>query len=205
MTTTLSKPKEVTSPIMSLEDFLNYDDGTDARYELEDGRLLFMPSESEINRRIASFLFAYFLQQGIPFYRLSIGTEVAVMGSRATVRVPDLMVLTEELAQVMSGASRSIVMSDMPSPQLVVEVVSPGKENENRDYRYKKSQYQARGIDEYWIVDPLQEKITILTLVEGLYEEQVFTGDAAISSNFLSELSPESPLTVAQVLQTEKS
>ena len=205
MTNRLIKPKEVTSPIMSLEDFLNYDDGTDARYELEDGKLLFMPSESEINRRIASFLFVYFAQLGIPFYRLSIGTELTVTGSRATVRLPDLMVLTEELAKVMSGASRSIVMSDMPSPQLVVEVVSPGKKNKDRDYRYKKSQYQARGIDEYWIVDPIQNKITILTLVEGLYEEAELTEDAVISSTFLSELGQESPLTVAQVLQAGKS
>lgn len=205
MTNTLIKPKEVTSPIMSLEDFLNYDDGTDARYELEDGRLLFMPSESDINQRIEMFLLACFVQLGIPFYRLRMKTEVTVTGARATVRLPDLMVLTEELAKVMEGASRSIVILDMPPPQLVVEVVSPGKENKNRDYRYKKSQYQARGIDEYWIVDPIQNKITILTLVEGLYEEAEFTENAAISSTFLSELGQESPLTVAQVLQAGKS
>jgi Uma2 family endonuclease len=205
MTNTLIKPEAVTSEIMSLEDFLNYDDGTDACYELEDGRLLFMPSESEINRRIGSLLFVYFAQMGIPFYRLTTKTEVVVMGGRTTVRVPDLVVFTEELAQVMTGATRSIVMLDMPAPQLVVEVVSPGKENENRDYRYKKSQYQARGIGEYWIVDPIQEKITLLTLVEGLYEEAEFTGDAVISSPFLSELGQESPLTVAQVFQAGKS
>jgi len=160
--------------------------------------------ESDINQRIASFLLVYFAQLGIPFYRLRMKTEVTVMGSRETVRVPDLMVLTEELAQVMSGATRSIVMSDMPSPQLVIEVVSPGKENEDRDYRYKKSQYQARGIDEYWIVDPIQEKMTILSLVEGLYEETEFTGDAVLASALLSELGQESPLTVAQVLQIGK-
>ncbi len=205
MTNTLITPETVTSEIMSLEDFLNYDDGTDACYELEDGRLLFMPSESEINQRIAMFLLAYCLQRGIPFYRLRMKTEVVVMGRRTTVRVPDLVVLTEELAQVMTGATRSIVMLDMPPPQLVVEVVSSGKENENRDYRYKKSQYQARGIGEYWIVDPIQQKITVLTLVEGLYEEAEFTGDAIISSPFLSELGQESPLTVAQVFQAGKS
>jgi len=205
MTNTLIKPEAVTSEIMSLEDFLNYDDGTDACYELEDGRLLFMPSESEINQRIAMFLLAHCLQRGIPFYRLRMKTEVVVMGGRTTVRVPDLVVLTEELAQVMTGATRSIVMLDMPPPQLVVEVVSPGKENENRDYRYKKSQYQARGIGEYWIVDPIQEKITVLTLLEGLYEEAEFTGDVVISSPFLSELGQDSPLTVAQVFQAAKS
>ncbi len=205
MTNTLIKPEAVTSEIMSLEDFLNYDDGTDACYELEDGRLLFMPSESDINQRIAMFLLAHCLQRGIPFYRLRMKTEVVVMGGRATVRVPDLLVFTEELAQVMTGATRSIVMLDMPPPQLVVEVVSPGKENENRDYRYKKSQYQARGIGEYWIVDPIQEKITVLTLVEGLYEEAEFTGDAIIASPFLSALNQESSLTVAQVFQAGKS
>ncbi|MGK7924442.1 MAG: Uma2 family endonuclease [Spirulina sp.] len=188
---------------MSLQDFLNYDDGTDAIYELEDGRLLLMPSESEINRRIASFLFVYFAQLGIPFSRLTMKTEVAVSGSRTTVRVPDLLVMTEELARMMEGASRSIVMLDMPPPRLVVEVVSPGRQNEERDYRYKRSQYQARGISEYWIIDPIQEQITVLTWVAGLYEEVVFSGDTAIASPLLSELGQESSLTAAQVLQLE--
>ncbi|MBO1348293.1 MAG: Uma2 family endonuclease [Hormoscilla sp. GUM202] len=201
MTNALTTRDEVTSEIMSLEDFLNYDDGTDARYELEDGRLLFMPSESDINQRIATFLLVYFLQLGISFYRLRIGIEVAVSGRRSSVRLPDLMVLTEELAQALEGASRSIVMLDMPPPQLVVEVVSPGRENADRDYRYKRSQYEARGIAEYWIVDPIQKQITVLTLVSGLYEEAVFAGDDAIASVLLSELSQESPLTAKQVLQ----
>lgn len=201
MTNTLIPPETVTSELMNLSDFLNYDDGTDALYELEDGRLLLMPSESDINQRIATFLLIYFSQLGIPFYRLRMKTEVVVTGSRATVRIPDLMVLTEELAQVMEGATRSIILSEMPPPQLVVEVVSPGKENQERDYRYKKSQYQARGIAEYWIIDPIAQQITIFTLVAGLYEEAVFTKDAAISSNLVSKLGQESPLTAAQVLQ----
>ncbi len=202
MTNTVVTENPISSDsIMSLEDFFNYDDGTDARYELENGRLLFMPSESEINRRIATFLLVYFAQRGIPFYCLCIGTEIAVSGMRATVRVPDLMVLTEELAQVMEGASRSIVMLDMPAPQLVIEVVSPGKENEERDYNAKRSQYQARGIAEYWIVDPIKQQITVLSLVAGLYEEEVFSGEDKIASTLLSKLNPDSLLTARQILQ----
>ncbi|NJM28172.1 MAG: Uma2 family endonuclease [Pseudanabaena sp. RU_4_16] len=184
-----------TTKKMTLEEFLNYDDGTDAWYELENGELIYMPAESEINRRIATFLLAFFLQLGIPSYRLTMKTEVAVSGARVSVRIPDLMVLSEELAIAMQGASRSIVFMDMPPPSLVVEVVSPNQEK--RDYRYKKTEYAARGIAEYWIVDPIQQRVTVLEWVEGLYEERVFAGDEQIISPLLGSLA----LATAQILQ----
>ena len=186
--------------IMSLEDYFNYEDETENRYELENGELLTMPPESDLNLRIASFLFAYFAIQGIPSYRLRIGTEIVVTGSKATVRLPDLMVLSEELVIALQSASRSTITMNMPPPQLVIEVVSPGKKNRDRDYRYKRSQYQARGISEYWIVDPIEQKITIFNLVEGLYEERIFKEDQAIASQLLSELNLTSQLTVGKVL-----
>jgi Uma2 family endonuclease len=173
---------------MTLEEYLNYDNGIDTLYELVNGELVVMPPKSELNRRIATFLFACFLQQGIPPYQLTMKTELVVSGSRATTRLPDLMVLSEELATELEGASRSTVMIDMPPPLLVVEVVSPGKENADRDYRYKRSEYAARGIAEYWIVDPLQGRVTVLEWVEGLYEEQVFQGNERIVSPMLPNL-----------------
>jgi Uma2 family endonuclease len=185
----------VASQKMTLEQYLVYDNETDTRYELVNGELVPMPPESDLNQRIASLLFAYFLQQGMPPYRLRIGAEVVVSGSRATTRLPDLMVLSEELATALEGASRSTVMVDMPPPLLVVEVVSPNQEN--RDYRYKRSEYAARGIAEYWIVDPLQQRVTVLEWVEGLYEEKVYEGDREISSPLLGILK----LTTSQLLQ----
>jgi Uma2 family endonuclease len=187
MTTTTQK--------MTLDEFLAYDDGTDNLYELENGELIWMPSESEINRRIAMFLLIYFSQQGIPSYRLTMKTEVAVSGSRVSVRLPDLLVLSEELATVLEGASRSIVLMDMPPPLLAVEVVSP--KQEKRDYRYKRSEYAARGIAEYWIVDPIQKQITILELVEGFYEEKVYRNSDRLNSPLLTQID----LTAEQVLQ----
>jgi Uma2 family endonuclease len=41
---------------------LAYDDGTDAQYELVKGNLLEMPPESNLNARLAAFLFVQFLQ-----------------------------------------------------------------------------------------------------------------------------------------------
>lgn len=183
----------MTSQKMTLEEYLNYDDGTDTLYELVNGELVVMPPESELNRRIAAFLFACFLQQGIPPYRLTMKTEIVVSGSRATTRLPDLMLLSEELATALTGASRSTVMMDMPPPQLVVEVVSPGRQSLDRDYRYKRSEYAARGIAEYWIVNPMERRVTLLEWVEGLYEERVFQENERIISPMLPnlELTPE--------------
>jgi len=75
-----------TSKTMTLEEFFNYDDDTDAMYELEDGNLILITAESEINRRIAVFLFVYFVQQGIPAYRLSMKTEIVITGAGARSR-----------------------------------------------------------------------------------------------------------------------
>ncbi|MCU0525416.1 MAG: Uma2 family endonuclease [Elainella sp. Prado103] len=179
---------------LTLADYLADDDGSEQPHELVDGQRVPMPPESDINQRIASLLFAFFLQQGIPFYRLRIGTEIVVLGSSATARLPDLLVLSEELALALEGASRSTVMMEMPPPLLVVEVVSPGQEN--RDYRYKRSEYAARGIAEYWIVDPMQQCLTLLEWVDGLYEEQCYTGDRPIVSPQLGELT----ISAAQIL-----
>jgi Uma2 family endonuclease len=192
----------VTFQNMTLKEYLNYDDGTDNFYELVNGELVEMPPESELNRRIAMFLVAYFLQRGVPSQRLTMKTEIVVSGSRATTRFPDVMVLSEELATALAGASRSTVMPEMPPPLLVVEVVSP--KQENRDYRYKRSEYAARGIAEYWIVDPMQQKVTVLEWVEGLYEETVYAVDspsAELSEGITSALFGVLNLTAAQILQ----
>lgn len=179
---------------MTLEEYLTHDDGTDTRYELVNGELIAMPTESDLNDRIATFLFAYFLQIGLPFYCLSMKAQIAVSGIRATARQPDLMVLSEEAATALSGASQRLITHDMPPPLLVVEVVSPNQEN--RDYRHKRTEYAGRHIPEYWIVDPIAQKVTILEWVDGLYEEQVYQGDAAI----VSPLFPALTLTAAKVL-----
>ncbi len=184
-----------TTKKMTYAEFLNFDDGTDYLYELENGELIQMASESEINRRIRSFLFAYFLRMGISPLRLSMASEVVVISRTVSVRVPDLLIFSEELTEVMQGANRSLITLDMPPPMLVVEVVSP--DSEKRDYRYKRSEYAARAIPEYWIVDPMLQKVTILEWIEGMYEEKVFQGEEQIISPQLGILS----LTAEELLQ----
>ncbi|MGB2924577.1 MAG: Uma2 family endonuclease [Limnothrix sp.] len=191
----------IVSQGMTLTEYLAYQSENDTTYELDNGELLEMPPESDINQRIASFLLIYFAQLGVSSYCLRIGAEIVVTGSNVSVRVPDLMVLSEDTALALEGAKRSTITLEMPPPELVIEVVSPGRENIERDYRYKRSQYQARGINEYWIVDPLTEKVTVLTMNRGLYDEAIFASSEQLVSAFLQQNNAEEKLIVSQILQ----
>lgn len=55
--------------------------------------------------------------------------------------------------------------------RLVVEVVSPGKQNQERDWVVKRSQYAACGIPEYWLIAPEAETVAVLRWQEGRYPQ----------------------------------
>lgn len=75
----------------------------------------------------------------------------------------------------------------MPPPALVIEIVSPGATNRARDYRYKRTEYAARGIAEYWIVDPQERQITVCKWIDGLYEDTVIRGSDRVQSDLVPE------------------
>lgn len=70
----------------------------------------------------------------------------------------------------------------MPSPRLLVEVVSPGKTNRNRYYIHKRAQYAAIGVPEYWLADPVAQTVMVLSLAGKAYREVgVFGKQGAIA------------------------
>jgi Uma2 family endonuclease len=50
-------------------------------------------------------------------------------------------------------------------PDLAIEIVSP--ESVERDYEDKRTQYQQAGVAEYWIIDEMEQKVTLLRLGRG--------------------------------------
>ena len=186
------------SKLMTIEDYLSYNDGSDIRHELVNGELVKMPTESFGNINIAKFLLFEFAKH-IPLMLIVYNTEIEVSGRRSTSRIPDLLVITEESATALQASSRNFISREMRSPVLVVEIVSPSQENRDRDYRYKRTEYAARGINEYWIIDPEMCKITICLWVEGQYEDKIYTNDMQISSTIVSGFA----LTAFEVLAFE--
>ncbi|MEL6139319.1 MAG: Uma2 family endonuclease, partial [Cyanobacteria bacterium J06628_6] len=173
---------------MTIEEYLVYDDGTDTRYELVNGLLVEMPLENQLNATIARFLL-FELAKHVPAERLTHkDTEIEVSGRRAKCRIPDLMVHSEESLAALQGAKQAVILRDMPPPDLIVEVVSPGRENRDRDYRYKRTEYAARGVAEYWILDPEMQQLTVCQWVNGQYEDTIYADETPIRSAVLPSL-----------------
>lgn len=53
-------------------------------------------------------------------------------------------------------------------PDIAVEIVS--RDSRSRDYGEKKQIYQKAGVEEYWIIDPLQNRVEFHRLTDGVYE-----------------------------------
>jgi Uma2 family endonuclease len=180
--------------LLTFDEYLAYDDGSDTRYELVDGELVAMPPESPENLMLARFLLAE-LMKHVPLTLIAYNTEVEVSGRRARCRVPDLLVHTEASLAALAGATRATITRDMPPPALVVEVVSPGANNRSRDYRHKHTEYAARGIAEYWIIDPEERQVTVCQWVDGQYEDVIVKGAEPLPSVVIPALA----LTVDQL------
>jgi Uma2 family endonuclease len=191
-------PANATPQRMSLEEYLTYDDGTDTRYELVDGVLVEMGAETPLNPAIAMYLAFVFADLGIPRKHLAIGHQVGVSQSKATARQPDLIVHTlESDAAIMEDGK--LLRAQQPAPALVVEVVSKSKTDKKskaRDYDEKPVEYAARGIPEYWIVDPDEAVVRVGTLTGGVYRFATFTGGQPVKSPAF----PAMAVTAAQVL-----
>lgn len=159
---------------------------------LSAGELIEVASEDDLNRRIALRLLLLLAQieGGIYAEHICNGNkelQVNPVGDRRVNRKPDVMVLHPEHLEV----ARQAVLLEMVPPLFVAEVVSPGGENsENyqRDYVWKRQQYEDLGIPEYWIIDPHRETVTALALVEGSYKGTVCTGDDLIKSKVFPKL-----------------
>ena len=183
---------------MTLKEYLVYEDGTDIRYELEDGVLVEMGAETPLNPRIAAMLMFLFGDLGIDRKFLAIGHQIEVRSRYATARQPDLVVHTVESDEALSGHEK-VLRLGAPSPLLVVEVASQtttDAKSRKRDYEQKPKEYADRGIPEMWIVDPDRAWVKVGTLADDIYQFETFQGDDAI----VSPTFPELNLTAAQVL-----
>ena len=82
-----------------------------------------------------------------------------------TDRIPDIAVYLRTRSEGLRIPDRI--------PEIIFEIVSPGRANRRRDYDEKRDEYERLGVLEYVIVDRFDHEVTVLRLVDGTYQEQI--------------------------------
>jgi Uma2 family endonuclease len=130
------------------------DDGN--RYELIDGELYVSSAPSFYHQSILSKLL---IRIGNYLSEHPVGSIVAGVGvifDDQTGVVPDLIYAGKErLRDVLVGGRLT------GPPEIAIEILSPGAANEKRDRHIKLNLYAARGVDEYWILDPENRSVEV--------------------------------------------
>ncbi len=181
------KPMVTTnSTKITFSEYLKYDDGTDKRYELVDGELLVMNPPAKRHFKIIRFLVRLFedeiSRQGLDIEVFSgIGVRTGLNSSR----IPDVSLVEGEQWRNLADDATAVISSGVV---LTVEVVSSGAKQIERDYVDKVTEYHSSGIAEYWIVDPIEQKITVLVLEKNGYSKTIFSGEHSIASRTFPQL-----------------
>ena len=93
--------------------------------------------------------------------------------------IPDLVFVKRERWNKIVANDRFVA-----APNLVIEVVSPGTENRNRDFNVKRDLYSKFGVEEYWIIDRDNRLVVTFHLKDKNLEENttLYDGDELTSS-----------------------
>ena len=95
--------------------------------------------------------------------------------------MPDLIYVSNERRAEIASGDRM-----MGSPDLAIEIVSPGAENERRDRLVKRQLYGKHGMKEYWTVD-FQKRTIEMYVLQGqmLRRESLLTEKDELTSSVL--------------------
>jgi Uma2 family endonuclease len=119
------------------------------RYEVIDGELYVSSAPVFIHQMILTNMLLVFVDYLRQSPIGSIVPGVGVIFDDYNGVIPDLVFATKERMRKTLVGGRYHA-----APEIVVEILSPGASNERRDRHVKRSLYAARGVGEYWIVDP---------------------------------------------------
>lgn len=158
------------------EDFLKFH--TNRMAELVDGRLEILPMPTWLHQLILEFLFDQ-IRDHLRMGKIGGKVLMAPLPARlfpGTIREPDLLYVRPEHLP-------TNIQSYPDRIDLAVEIVSSGADARKRDYIDKRTDYAKAGVAEYWIIDPEELLVTVLTLAGTEYQvaQECHPGDNARS------------------------
>ncbi len=156
----------------TIEDIYNLPEGE--RAELIDGKIYYMAPPSTRHQRLV-----HFFDREIGNYIQSHEGECEVLPAPFAVFLnkddknyvePDISVICDPNKLTDKGCHGA--------PDWIIEIISPG--NKEMDYYKKLFKYQAAGVREYWIVDPIKEIVMAYRFEKETMEEYSFSEDVPV-------------------------
>lgn len=192
---------------LSFADYLNFCETSQEPYELVRGELQLMTPPTWLHFLIAKFLERSFDDEVARLQEPWIVVQGAGQQTTDdTSRLPDVSIVPFDA--ISNSLDQTAVLTI--AALLVVEVVSDS--TALQDYREKVTEYQTKGIREYWIVDPdpfgaakyigspKRPTVSVYSLVDGVYQVKRFQE----SDRILSPTFPALQLTAEQILRAGK-
>ena len=186
-----------TKPI-SFAEFLEWYPEDEHRYELIEGLIVEMlptGSHEDVTGFLVAELNFEIRRQNLP-YSIPKNCLLKPLAPRSGY-LPDVAVINREYIQDEPLWQASSVIQRGKTVPLVIEVVST---NWRDDYGHKFVEYEAMGIQEYWLVDyralgavrhigqPKQPTITICKLIDGEYQLEKFVKSDRLQSTIFPQL-----------------
>ncbi|MBL1211507.1 Uma2 family endonuclease [Geminocystis sp. GBBB08] len=143
--------------IWTISDLDVFPDSEDKYYEIIDGDLFVTRSPHRKHQQIIGRIIFQLENWN---QKTGLGETIIAPGiifSETDSVIPDLVWVSKaRLAQIEDSAGHLIA-----APELVVEVISPGTNQEKRDREVKLKLYSVQGVQEYWIVDRFLNQVEV--------------------------------------------
>jgi len=168
-------------PLMTVDDLdAMPEDGN--RYEVIEGEL-FVSRAPGLPHQIISVNIVYEFKKYLDQH--PIGLVIATPGlvfSEYSGVIPDIVFFTHGRGEEIISGERLVA-----APDIVIEILSPGRENVSRDRVAKRQLYAKHGVNEYWIVDSESRAVEIYRLTSEKLEPATMPRDQdEITSPLLS-------------------
>ena len=149
------------------EDIYNLPDGQ--RAELIDGQIYYMAPPSRRHQRIILSL----SRQIADYIDAKNGTCEVDIAPFAVFLNEDDKTYVEPDISVICDSDKLTDQGCKGAPDWIIEIVSPG--SRRMDYSIKLFKYRSAGVREYWIVDPVKDRITVWDLRNDNNDEFSFS------------------------------
>ena len=152
--------------IYTTEDIYNLPDGE--RAELVDGEIYYMAPQTYRHQKLVMELSTAIHN----YIKRKKGSCEVIPAPFAVFLNKDNTTYVEPDISVICDAAKLNEKGCFGSPDWIIEIVSPS--SKYMDYFTKLFKYRSTGVREYWIVDPMKNRIMVYSFEEDTMEEYTF-------------------------------